>query len=99
MPHYVYILYSPSIDSFYKGRTSNLQKRMPYHNGGNSKHTLRGIPWILVWRSQKPSSTEAILLERKLKNLTRSRLIQFIEKYSEGIPDDSSRKLLDAILK
>jgi putative endonuclease len=54
------------------------------------KATQSGVPWTLVWSTDKLSRSAAMILERKLKNLTRKRLIDFILKYSEGVggPDE-----------
>ncbi len=81
MCYFVYILYSESIDSFYKGQTKDLADRISRHNRGLEKATRSGAPWILVWSAKKNSRSQALLLERKLKNLTRKRLIHFMLKY------------------
>jgi putative endonuclease len=90
MPYKVYILYSHKSDFFYKGQTSNLTYRLKRHNSGLEKFTKAGIPWILIWSTEKPTRGEAIVLERKLKNLSRMRTNEFILKYSDGIssPDE-----------
>jgi predicted GIY-YIG superfamily endonuclease len=46
-----------------------------------SQYTSSGIPWILECIVIKPNLKEALILERKLKNLSRSRKIKFIKKY------------------
>jgi len=84
MSHWVYILYSESTDSYYKGQTDDLHKRIRRHNKGWEKATQNGIPWKIVWCTEKESKSSAMILERKLKNLSRSKLIRFMEKYSEG---------------
>jgi putative endonuclease len=91
MKYYVYILYSPSIDSYYKGQTSDLVDRLKRHNSGHEKATKNGVPWTMVWNTTKESRVEALILERKLKNLSRERTIQFIDKYKVGVasPDVS----------
>ncbi len=81
----VYILYSPTQNKLYKGQTSDLELRTKRHNAGYEKSTRFGVPWILVWSAVKETRKEALLLEKKLKNLTRKRLIAFIHKYSDGI--------------
>ncbi len=81
MGYTVYILYSPSTDSYYKGQTSNLDDRLSRHNAGREKATKNGVPWRLVWSTAKQTRGEALKLERKLKNLSRERTIQFISKY------------------
>ena len=78
----VYILYSKTIDLFYKGQTSDIEDRLKRHNHGTEKATSGGIPWELVWSTTKSTRSEALKLEKKLKNLSRERTIQFIKKYS-----------------
>ena len=82
MLHFVYILYSASTNSFYKGQTNNLAARLQRHNDGLEKFTRNGTPWILVWSTSKTSRQDSMALETKLKNLSRKRLIQFISKFS-----------------
>ncbi len=87
--HWVYVLYSKRIDKFYKGITSNTTSRLVYHNNGRNQSTKKGIPWILIWATEKPDKYEAAILEKKLKNLTRKKLSRFMLKYKEGIIDDN----------
>ncbi|MFY0630994.1 MAG: GIY-YIG nuclease family protein [Flavobacteriaceae bacterium] len=81
MSYFVYIIYSEKFDSFYKGQTKDLKARIERHNKGKEKSTTRYKPWILVWSTEKTSRKEAMALEKKLKNLSRERLLKFIEKY------------------
>ena len=83
--HFVYILYSEKLNAFYKGQTNDLNDRVCRHNEGLEKFTCNGVPWLLVWSTPKNSRQEAIALESKLKNLTRKRLLIFINKYTSGI--------------
>ena len=82
MSYTVYILYSSVTDSFYKGQTSNLDDRLRRHNAGYEKATSHGVPWKIVWSTNKKTRGEALKLENKLKNLSRDKTIQFIQKYS-----------------
>ena len=90
MPHFVYILYSESIDKFYKGQTDDIHGRLIRHNNGYESATRNGIPWILLWKIEKPTRSSAMILEQKLKNLSKKRLLEFLLKYSEGVegPDE-----------
>ncbi len=93
MSYSVYILYSKSTDSFYKGQTYDLKDRLKRHNNSQEKSTRNGTPWSLVWSTDKPDRSSAIILERKLKNLSRKRLLDFINDHPEGVagvagPDD-----------
>ena len=90
MCYFVYILYSESLDSFYKGQTSDLKERLMRHNLKREKATKTGAPWKLLWYTVKESRSEALILESKIKNLSRKRLIEFMRKYKENLagPDD-----------
>ncbi len=84
MSFQVYILYSSSQEKFYKGQTFDLRLRVARHNAGYEKSTRSGVPWVLVWSAEKESRGDALILEKKLKNLSRERLIAFVRKYCEG---------------
>ena len=90
MPYYTYILYSKSLDRFYKGSTHDIFDRIQRHNRGREKATKYGVPWVLLWKTEKPDRLEAQKLEYKLKNLSRERLCKFMMKYREGVagPDE-----------
>ncbi len=62
---------------------------MSRHNAGYEKYTASGCPWELVWSTEKSTRSEALLLERKLKNLNSERLRAFIEKYDGGSSQDA----------
>ena len=66
---YTYILYSNSLETFYKESTSDIFDRMNRHNSGQERYTKKGAPWILLWFTEKPDRSEAYRLEMKLKNL------------------------------
>ena len=81
---FVYILYSKKSNSFYKGQTCDLDDRLRRHNAGYEKATAKGTPWELVWYITKKTRSEAVILERKLKNLSHSRIERFVEKYKDS---------------
>ena len=86
MDFYVYIIYSAGFDKFYVGQTQDIENRISRHNAGIEKATKPYCPWEMKWCTIKSSSSEAIKLEMKLKNLSKERIKDFIEKYSAG-PD------------
>jgi putative endonuclease len=90
MSYSVYILYSKSTDSYYKGQTEDLFDRLKRHNNRQEKSTQNGAPWTLVWCTDKHDRSSAVILERKLKNLSRKKLLDFICSHPEGVagPDD-----------
>ena len=77
MVHFVYILYSDSIDRYYIGSCSNVDVRLSRHNAGATISTKSGRPWKVVYREVFNSKTEAIKYEYYLKRM-KSRV--FIEK-------------------
>jgi putative endonuclease len=83
MAFFVYILYSASHDIYYVGQTSDLAERIKRHNSGSEKFTSPCCPWVLKCSIEKKTRSEAVILEKKLKNLNREKLIKFINKYSQ----------------
>jgi putative endonuclease len=79
---FVYILYSESFQRFYVGQTNNVEMRLARHNSGQVGSTKPYRPWNLVWFCEKPNRSEAVILENKLKNLSKARIEDFIRKYS-----------------
>ncbi|OGU77043.1 MAG: hypothetical protein A2V93_12285 [Ignavibacteria bacterium RBG_16_34_14] len=64
----VYILKSIHNKKFYVGQTSNLERRLLYHNSGYSKATKNGIPWELVHSEVFTNRSEAVRREKEIKN-------------------------------
>ncbi len=81
MCFYVYILYSETFKRYYIGQTQDLGERIHRHNNRMEKATSPYVPWTIVWFVEKATRGEAMILERKLKNLNRQRLLAFMEKY------------------
>ena len=79
---YVYVLFSNSSGKYYVGQTSDLKKRLESHNKGESKYTSAYIRWKIKWHTEIGSRKEALILEKKLKNLSGIRLIEFIDRHS-----------------
>ena len=88
--YYVYILYSLDFDRFYIGQSQDIELRLIYHNSGYEKSTSPYKPWKLMLSIEKQTRSEAIILERKLKNLNRQRILAFIEKYGKGSNADEA---------
>ena len=92
MQFFVYILYSEKFDKHYIGQTDSIHTRIKRHNLGTEKSTKPYRPWILLWNSTKSSRSEALELEKKLKNLSKERLRLFIQKYKSAGPDVAAGK-------
>lgn len=81
--YFVYILYSKKLDKYYKGYTNDLVRRLEQHNSGSQTYTRQGVPWKLILVLSKSTKNDALELERKLKNLNKDKLEQFIKKYKD----------------
>ena len=80
MGYHVYILKSLGDGSFYIGQTNNLESRLQRHNAGLEKYTKTKRPWEILWSIEVETRSEAMRLEKKLKNMkSRKRIIAFIE--------------------
>ena len=74
--HFLYFLYSPSIDKYYIGQSAKVEERISYHNSDeNSIWTKRGKPWILVAQFVFPTEKDALIAERFIKNQKSRKLI------------------------
>ena len=65
--HFVYVLYSKSVNRYYCGETADLADRLNRHNHGRSKATVYGVPWEIVATVSCENRTEARRLEKKIK--------------------------------
>ena len=63
----VYILKSSVTDKYYIGQTSDIDRRLLYHNSGYSKSTKAGIPWKLVYSENFDTRQQAMNREAELK--------------------------------
>ena len=79
MVYYVYILESETSGKFYIGQTNNIEKRLDRHNAGYEKYTKNRGPWRVHFYLEVESQSEAIKMERRLKNFkSRKRVLQWI---------------------
>ena len=99
MSFHVYILYSPSTDRIYRGQAQDLHERLRRHNAGMEPSTKAGKPWTLLWRTSKNSRSDAYKLEAKLKNLSRQRTLRFMLNYDDGIPNETSGKMIRQLIE
>ena len=78
MGHFVYIIYSESIDKYYVGKTKSVQNRLKFHNSKLNKiWTKKGKPWILKTSFEFENSNLSSFAERFIK---RQKSKIFIEK-------------------
>ena len=88
MSHIVYLLYSPSLDKYYIGKTDDIKRRFTEHERGQNKSTRKGVPWKLIGFVKCDNNSEATRLEIRLKKSKNTKYIKwFIEKNNIGSVD------------
>ena len=78
----VYIIYSKTLDLFYKGYTSDLIQRIKNHVEGKSQFTSQTTDWELVYSKEFPNKKQAILEEKRLKKLNRRSIEKLINDFN-----------------
>ena len=64
----VYVLQSINTGLRYVGQTGNSTKRLADHNNGLSRYTKNRGPWILLYKEEYKTRSEAIKREKFLKS-------------------------------
>lgn len=89
MKYFVYILYSPLVDRYFVGKTSNLEKSLRRHNTGKNKHTKTGLPWKLMYKEAFESADAAREKEVEIKSSgSREELVGFIRDGSNEMGEE-----------
>ena len=65
---FVYVIYSDTSKQFYKGLTSDLDKRLEEHNKGYNKSAKAFAPWVLFFYEEFKTRVEARNREKYLKS-------------------------------
>ena len=80
----VYILYSKSLQIYYKGFSTDFLKRLEYHNSGMSTYTSRASDWELVYLKSFEIKKDALIEEKRLKKLNKSSLLRLIQDFTNN---------------
>ena len=64
----MYIIESGKDGSWYYGYSTDPDRRLEFHNQGESRYTKRKIPWVLIFIKGFESKTDALKFEKYLKN-------------------------------
>ena len=85
--HFLYILKSLADGKHYVGITSNVKKRLAYHNRGYVRSTKHRIPFIILKVESFPSRIEARAREKYLKSYVGSKekrsIIELVKNHWE----------------
>jgi len=76
MFYYVYLLQSLKNRSLYIGYTTDLRKRLDYHNNGRNASTKSYMPWQLIHYEAYRNEDDAKRREKYLKTSQGSRLLK-----------------------
>ena len=68
MNYITYIIYSKSLDRYYIGYTSDIEKRILRHNQKGKGFTGKANDWELVYKEVFLSKTAAYKREREIKS-------------------------------
>src|ERR1700752_1165372 len=68
MNYYIYILLSLKDGKYYIGSTSNIERRLKFHNTGLQKSTKSRTPFKLIHSESFDSKEEALKRERQIKS-------------------------------
>ncbi|MEO8254857.1 MAG: GIY-YIG nuclease family protein [Flavobacterium sp.] len=83
--HYVYVINSPSKDTFYIGETSDIENRLQWHNSGifENSYTKIANDWQLFHLIQCKDIFQARKIEKHIKNMKSKTYILNLKKYPE----------------
>jgi len=76
--HYVYFLWSNKLQKIYIGETSNVRKRLNYHNGGFQRYTKSGMPWQCI---AYVAFDTKIVAKREEKRLKKCKNKKYYKRY------------------
>ncbi|QCX40757.1 GIY-YIG nuclease family protein [Aureibaculum algae] len=95
MTHYLYIIYSISIDKYYIGETNNLDERLIKHNKHLYKKSFTKIAsdWNYVLTKECLQRNDAIYLEKFIKRMKSKKFIEKIILKPNILEDILDKKL------
>ncbi|MBP9095640.1 MAG: GIY-YIG nuclease family protein [Ignavibacteria bacterium] len=65
--YYTYILYSETLEKYYCGSTSDVNKRLVEHNSGKTNFTRKAKDWQIIKFFEFENKSDALRLENKVK--------------------------------
>src|SRR5699024_8787107 len=76
---FVYIIYSKTRDSYYRGYSTQPYKRLRQHNEGESRYTRNKGPWELVYLERFDTKRAALIREKSLKKYSKKQIRSLID--------------------
>ncbi len=75
MKFYVYILYSRHLGNYYIGSISDVENRLKKHLSNHKGYTSKAKDWIIVYKEEFQTKSEALFREREIKKWKSSKKI------------------------
>ncbi|WP_396603072.1 GIY-YIG nuclease family protein [Algibacter sp. R77976] len=76
MKHYVYILYSVSLNRYYVGSSEDVQSRLGKHLENHKGFTGKAKDWVLKYTETYNSKSESIKRELQIKKWKSRKMIE-----------------------
>jgi len=85
--HFVYVIKSLRNGRYYVGETTDLNKRLKYHNDPmlNTNSTKSSMPWEYLIKIKCKNRRQALKIERHIKKMKSRRYIENLCKYPEMV--------------
>ena len=92
--HYLYIIYSSSLDKFYTGETTDVQERLLKHNehAYQKAFTKAADDWTIKLQKKCENKSDAVYLEQFIKRMKSKKFILKIIQNPEILDDILSKK-------
>jgi putative endonuclease len=97
MTHYIYIIYSPSEDLYYKGESADVFARIEKHNANESTYTANKGPWELVYIEKLESRSVALKREKQIKKLNRRSIGKLILSESNNLKNEKLVRVAEGV--
>ena len=81
--YYTYIIFSESLQQYYRGSTQNIANRLAEHNAGETQSIKHGCPWKLVGYLTYSTRAEAMQKEKQIKGRGIKRWLEYRISYLE----------------
>jgi putative endonuclease len=79
--HFVYILYSESLDQFYIGQSAEPETRLIKHLARHKGFTGKAKDWVICYKESYNSKKEAVIREKQLKSWkSKARITELIKR-------------------
>jgi putative endonuclease len=86
MHFFCYILYSKSINRYYIGYTSDIEKRLRLHNNGQfgrKSYTYKAADWNIFLIIPCATIEQAVFVESKIKKMKSRKYIENLRKHPD----------------